>query len=128
MIALSVAGDTEFKSRILKFINVAYISENLGIFLNYPDERKSESPLAEIEDLRAWYLYRTVQGIDYQFEKYDIKQLKNFFYENFVYRKSYSTELSYDFNYFYNFIKLINQRSGGKDNEFKTIENKFKII
>ena len=56
-----VAGDTEFKSRILKFINVAYINENLGIFLNYPDERKSETPLAEIEDLRAWYLYRTVQ-------------------------------------------------------------------
>ena len=35
-----VAGDTEFKSRILKFINVAYINENLGIFLNYPDDRK----------------------------------------------------------------------------------------
>lgn len=123
-----VAGDTEFKSRILKFINVAYINKNLGIFLNYPDERKSESPLAEIEDLRAWYIYRTVQGLDYQFEKYDIKQLKNFFYENFVYRKSYGTELSYDFNYFYNFIKLINQRSGRKDNEFITIENKLKII
>ena len=84
--------------------------------------------MAEIEDLRAWYLYRTVQGIDYQFEKYDNKQLKKFFYENFVYRKSYSTELSYDFNYFYNFIKLINQRSGRKDDEFITIENKLKII
>ena len=57
--AFKVAGDTEFKSRILKFMNVGYIDQNLGIFLNYPDERKSESPLAEIEDLRAWYLYRS---------------------------------------------------------------------
>ena len=39
------------------------IPQTLGVFLNYPEERTTASPKAEIEDLRAWYLHRTVAGL-----------------------------------------------------------------
>lgn len=52
------AGDTEFKSRIMKQINVKCSPIIGGQFLDYPEERTTASMMAEIEDFIAWYNYR----------------------------------------------------------------------
>jgi len=56
------AGDTEFKNRILPYINVCYVPGTLGIFQDYPEERASAGVRAELEDSLAWYLFRTPSG------------------------------------------------------------------
>ena len=45
------AGDTEFKLRAAPFIRSRHVPRLLGVFLNYPEERTTQSPLAEVEDL-----------------------------------------------------------------------------
>lgn len=93
------AGDTEFKNRILPFIKVDYLDETLGIFLDYPQERVTASPMAEIEDLRAWYIFRTPAGIRYEYEKSSIREMEEALCMSLQYRKSYYTEDSTDFEY-----------------------------
>ena len=59
------AGDTEFKCRIFPFIQTAALPKTLGFYFDFPAERVTNSANIEIEDLRAWYLFRTPGGIDY---------------------------------------------------------------
>ncbi len=56
--AFKGAGDTEFKSRIMKHINVKCVGGAGGQFLDYPEERMTASMMAEIEDFIAWYSFR----------------------------------------------------------------------
>jgi glycosyltransferase involved in cell wall biosynthesis len=91
------AGDTEFKCRILPHIKSAHVPQTLGLFLNYPEERTTQHPRAEIEDLRAWYLYRTRAGVAYVWGSKPIAEVEDFFRTCLRYRKSYCGHWSTDF-------------------------------
>lgn len=93
------AGDTEFKNRLLPHINVRYIDKMLGIFLNYPDGQTTASPMAEIEDSRAWYLFRSAGGVRYAFEYRPIEDAENLLKLCVGYRKSYCQHISTDIEY-----------------------------
>lgn len=95
----SAAGDTEFKSRVLPGLHVQFIPKMLGLFLNYPDERSTAGPRAEIEDLRAWYLHRTPAGIRYAFENRSMEEAQALLGTALGYRKSYCRHLSTDIDY-----------------------------
>jgi glycosyltransferase involved in cell wall biosynthesis len=95
------AGDTEFKKRILPHIKCKMIDQVLGIFWNYPDQRTTQTPLAEIEDLRAWYLHRTLAGIKYAFKKGNLQDAEKLLYYSLGYRKSFSKTPSTDIDYAY---------------------------
>jgi glycosyltransferase involved in cell wall biosynthesis len=101
------AGDTEFKNRVLPFIKSKSIPVTLGIYRDYPEERTTASPIAEIEDLRAWYLHRTVGGINYAFTRRDPEELIDLLYLALRYRKSYSQHWSSDLEYASNVSSLI---------------------
>ncbi|NDV24958.1 glycosyltransferase [Desulfovibrio sp. JC022] len=105
------AGDTEFKNRILSKINVAFFPETLGLFLNYPEERTTASPMAELEDLRAWYIYRSLGGVRYAFEDRPIEDAIALFYKCLGYRKSYCGHISTDFDYAYALSEYISQKN-----------------
>ncbi|WP_392535705.1 glycosyltransferase [Nostoc sp. C117] len=104
------AGDTEFKSRILPFIKTKAITQTLGIFRNYPDERTTQHPRAEIEDLRAWYLHRTLAGVEYAFATRNPEEAEELFYNCLRYRKSYCQHWSTDIDYAYNVGCFIQQK------------------
>jgi len=91
------AGDTEFKSRILPFIKSKHVAKPYGLFLNYPEERTTQHPRAEIEDQRAWYIYRTKAGVTYVWDSKPIEDVEAFFRRCLSYRKSYCGHLSTDF-------------------------------
>lgn len=93
------AGDTEFKNRLMSKISSRAIPEMLGIFLNYPDERTTASPVAEIEDFRAWYLHRTLAGVQYTYADRPVSELEAQIIRCLGYRKSYSQSKSTDFEY-----------------------------
>jgi glycosyltransferase involved in cell wall biosynthesis len=93
------AGDTEFKSRVLPNIKVKFLPETLGLFLNYPDGRTTASPMAEIEDLRAWYIHRSPGGVRYAFEKRPIEDVYALLRQALGYRKSYCKHTSSDIEY-----------------------------
>lgn len=93
------AGDTEFKNRILPNIRVKFLPQLLGLFCDFPEERTTASPMAEIEDSRAWYIHRTLGGVRYAFENRPEEDLKAQFVRALGYRKSYCGHTSSDFNY-----------------------------
>jgi glycosyltransferase involved in cell wall biosynthesis len=93
------AGDTEFKNRILPYINVKFIPKMLGLFLNYPDGQTTASPKAEIEDLRAWYIHRTPGGVRYAFENRPVADSERLLCTALGYRKSYCGHMSCDIEY-----------------------------
>jgi len=95
----SAAGDTEFKNRILPFIQIKPVPKTLGVFLNYPESRTTESPKAEIEDLRAWHLHRTPAGIKYALQIPASGEIEALFYEALCYRKSYFIHRSTDIEF-----------------------------
>jgi len=97
--SFSAAGDTEFKNRILPHINVKFINKMLGLFLNYPDGQTTASPKAEIEDLRAWYIHRTLGGVRYAFENRPIEDAEKLMHTSLGYRKSYCGHMSCDIEY-----------------------------
>lgn len=108
----TAAGDTEFKNRVLPDINVKFIPRMLGLFLNYPDERTTASPRAEIEDLRAWYIHRTPAGIRYAFEHRPIEDAQWLLGAALAYRKSYCGHISSDIDYASHLADyLVNSRS-----------------
>lgn len=82
------AGDTEFKNRAWPCFKATTIPECLGTFLNYPDERTTHSPTAELEDLRAWYIYRTPAGLHYTFDGKE-EEAVDLFFKCLKYKKSY---------------------------------------
>ena len=93
------AGDTEIKNRIMPYINVKFIPQMLGLFLNYPDGQTTASPKAEIEDLRAWYLHRTPGGVRYAFENRPVADAEKLLCLALGYRKSYCEHMSCDIEY-----------------------------
>ena len=108
------AGDTEFKSRILPHIKSKVIDRTLGVFWNYPDERTTQSPAAEIEDMRAWYVHRTLAGVRYAFANRSAEELEQLIYLSLAYRKSYCGHISSDLEYAYNlslYLKEINPQA-----------------
>ena len=111
--SFGAAGDTEFKNRILPFIEIAHINETLGYFANFPSVRQTQSPLAEIEDLRAWYLFRTAGGVKYFIE--NSQKVKpdflNFLKLSIRYRKSYCKHWSSDFDLSKNLVEYLNGSS-----------------
>jgi glycosyltransferase involved in cell wall biosynthesis len=92
------AGDTEFKNRIMPHIRSAHVPLPLGIFNNYPEERTTQHPRAEIEDLRAWYLWRTPAGMDYAFAQRPVADAEALLRDCLGYRKSFCGHLSTDYD------------------------------
>ncbi|MFA6964002.1 glycosyltransferase [Bosea sp. (in: a-proteobacteria)] len=92
------AGDTEFKGRLLTHINALHVPKRLGVFNNYPEERTTQNPRAEIEDLRAWYLHRTEAGIAYSYDARPAVEAEDLFRQSLTYRKSYCGHYSTDFD------------------------------
>lgn len=92
------AGDTEFKSRIMPFIRSVHVPRMLGVFNNYPEERTTAHPRAEIEDLRAWYLPRSQAGMRYAFENRPVEEAMALLRTALNYRKSFCGHLSSDFD------------------------------
>ena len=92
------AGDTEFKNRILPHIRSVHVPNMLGVFNNYPEERTTASPRAEIEDLRAWYLWRTEGGLRYAFDQRPAGDAAALLRTALNYRKSFRGDLSSDFD------------------------------
>ncbi len=90
------AGDTEFKSRVLPSLKVSYIGDTLGEFLNYPEVRTTATERIELEDIRAWYIFRTPGGLDYQASIACGNFLENMGELAFGYRKSYCAHISTD--------------------------------
>jgi glycosyltransferase involved in cell wall biosynthesis len=90
------AGDTEFKNRILPFIKSKYVPRPLGVFNNYPEERTTQHPRAEIEDLRAWYLHRTPAGASYAFGDRPVEDVVALLNDTLGYRKCYCAHTSTD--------------------------------
>jgi glycosyltransferase involved in cell wall biosynthesis len=93
------AGDTEIKGRLLPFLKTKNVPQTLGVFLNYPEARTTASPRAEIEDLRAWYLHRTLAGVDYALQRRDPADAEKLLLLALQYRKSYVKHLSTDVEY-----------------------------
>jgi glycosyltransferase involved in cell wall biosynthesis len=107
--SFKAAGDTEFKNRVLPFIKTKAIPQLLGIFWNYPETRASLSATAEIEDLRAWYLHRTVAGIDYAFSRRSHQEAAQLLCAALHYRKSFCRHSSSDIEYAYNLATYIKE-------------------
>lgn len=93
------AGDTEFKNRVLPFIGVKAIPKVLGLFLNYPEARTTASPMAEIEDLRAWYLHRSAGGVAYALRSRPTEVGLALLVNALGYRKTYQRHTSTDLEY-----------------------------
>jgi glycosyltransferase involved in cell wall biosynthesis len=90
------AGDTEFKSRVLPSLKVSYLNKTLGEFLNYPEERTTATERVELEDIRAWYIFRTPGGLKYQTSLAGVSFLESLGTGTLGYRKSYCGHLSTD--------------------------------
>ena len=97
--SFGAAGDTEFKNRVLPFIRTKAVPMTLGVFLNYPEERATQSPRAEVEDLRAWYLHRSEAGVEYAMARRGPEQAMALFQRALGYRKSYCRHLSSDLDF-----------------------------
>ena len=101
------AGDTEFKNRMGPFVKMKILPITLGIFFNYPEERATHSPTAELEDLRAWYLFRTPEGMEYALQGRDQSFVKQSLLFCLKYRKSYCSHWSTDIELAWAVIKYI---------------------
>jgi glycosyltransferase involved in cell wall biosynthesis len=93
------AGDTEFKNRITPHINLKTVPETLGWFLDYPESRASQSATAEIEDVRAWYLYKSPGGIRYAYEKAAPNVVAEMLRAALGFRRTFSTLQATDVDY-----------------------------
>jgi glycosyltransferase involved in cell wall biosynthesis len=107
--SFNAAGDTEFKNRVLPLIRSKVLPETLGVFWNYPSDRMTCSPRAEIEDLRAWYLHRTLAGVRYAFRRHDPREAEDLFYATLRYRKSFCSHFSTDIDYAQNLSLYLEQ-------------------
>ena len=92
------AGDTEFKSRVLPSLKVSYLDAVLGEFLNYPEVRTTATERIELEDIRAWYVFRTPGGLKYQASLAGDGFLESLGRAALGYRKSYCEHTSTDIN------------------------------
>lgn len=101
------AGDTEFKNRVGPFVKMKTLPVTLGIFFNYPEERATHSPTAELEDLRAWYLFRTPEGMEYALQGREQSFVEQSILFCLKYRKSYCTHWSTDIELAWSVITYI---------------------
>ncbi len=101
------AGDTEFKNRMGPFVKMKTLPITLGIFFNYPEERATHSPTAELEDLRAWYLFRTPEGMEYALQGRDQSFVEQSLLFCLKYRKSYCSHWSTDIELSWSVITYI---------------------
>jgi len=101
------AGDTEFKNRMGPFVKMRTLPVTLGIFFNYPEERATHSPTAELEDLRAWYLFRTPEGMEYALQGRDQSFVEKSLLFCLKYRKSYCSHWSTDIELAWSVINYI---------------------
>ena len=74
-----------------------HVPRTLGVFNNYPEERTTAHPRAEIEDLRAWYLWRTPAGMRHAFADRPAEEAVALLRTALNYRKSFCGHLSSDF-------------------------------
>lgn len=93
------AGDTEFKNRLLPFIQTDAYLKTLGVFWNYPEIRTTQHPRAEIEDYRAWHVYRTSAGVEYAHSQSTPEQIVQAAGDALGYRRSYAHSQSADLEY-----------------------------
>lgn len=107
------AGDTEFKNRLLPFIRSVHVPQLLGVFNNYPEERTTASPRAELEDLRAWYLWRTTAGMEYALGRRPVADAIELFKTSLRYRKAFCGHWSSDFDLACSVAEHIAVRSDG---------------
>jgi glycosyltransferase involved in cell wall biosynthesis len=107
------AGDTEFKNRILPLIKTKTLPMTLGVFLNYPEERTTQSPRAEVEDLRAWYLHRSEAGVGYAMGRRETDEVWHLLKRTLGYRKSYCNHLSSDLDFAHEVASYLSKRSPG---------------
>lgn len=105
------AGDTEFKNRVLPGLKVKTVPDLLGLYVNYPEERTTQSPAAELEDVRAWYLHRTPAGVRYAYDNRPVEDLDRQLIRSLWYRKSYSPRHSTDFMYAEAISKVLRDRA-----------------
>ncbi len=105
------AGDTEFKNRVLPHIHCELIDNVWGIFWNYPEDRTTQSPLAEIEDIKAWYLYRSLGGIKYAFDNKNTSKVEKLLLYCLNYRKTFLNSNSTDFDLAYQLILWLEENS-----------------
>ncbi|MCL2330860.1 MAG: hypothetical protein FWC56_06125, partial [Phycisphaerae bacterium] len=90
------ASDTEFKYRIFPFATFAHIPETLGVFMNYPERRVTEHPRAELEDLLAMHLYKTVGGLRYLLRGKNEEEVVALLGQSISFRRSYSQSTDTD--------------------------------
>jgi glycosyltransferase involved in cell wall biosynthesis len=107
------AGDTEFKNRLLPFIRSMHVPQLLGVFNNYPEERTTASPRAELEDLRAWYLWRTAAGMEYAFGHRPVTEAIELFKTSLRYRKAFCGHISSDFDLAHSVAEYLAERPEG---------------
>ena len=100
-------GDNEFRFRILPFIKSKTWPETLGMFRDFPGERVTSHPRAEIEDLRGWYLFRTSQGTAYSFQNRSLEDLLKQVVRCFAFRWAFRRHLSTNIDYALNIIMFI---------------------
>ncbi|WLT38011.1 hypothetical protein NON20_20825 [Synechocystis sp. B12] len=91
----------------MPFIKSKVVDKMLGLFWNYPDERTTQSPATEIEDMRAWYLHRTLAGVKYAFQRRSPEEVENLLYHCLGYRKSYCKHTSTDFDHAHNLVTYL---------------------
>lgn len=113
--SFGAAGDTEFKCRVLPHIKTKVVPETLGVFWNYPSGQTTCSPRAELEDLRAWHLHRTVAGVRYAFERRPLAEVEELLYASLRYRKSYCRHMSTDVEYAYNLATFLKQQTNAPE-------------
>jgi glycosyltransferase involved in cell wall biosynthesis len=74
------AGDTEFKCRMFRYIQTAALPKTLGFYFDFPSPRVTNSANIEVEDLRAWYVFRTPGGLEYIMRDKDIAAWEDLFW------------------------------------------------
>lgn len=121
------AGDTEFKLRLSRDLKVSFIDRALGVFFDYPEERTTASPIAEVEDSLAWYAYRSEGGVGYLFDGRDDYAALALLGDCAAYRKAYLKHTSTDIELGAHLGRLLRARL--KDNEtVKTLGSDFDQI
>ncbi len=104
------AGDTEFKNRILRNLQTKILPQTIGYFLNYPEDRMTDHPRSEIEDLRALYLYRTLGGIRYSFKNRSTDEILKILRLSLGFRRTNSYKTFMNLEYALNICRYLQSR------------------
>jgi glycosyltransferase involved in cell wall biosynthesis len=105
------AGDTEFKCRIFPFIRTAALPKTLGFYFDFPAPRVTNTANVEVEDLRAWYVFRTSGGIEYLMKEKDKAEWEELFWTALSGRRCWSkTSMDCDLSFAANILTGLLQR------------------